>query len=443
MSDGTIDERGPCAERGSFHHGEKRLRKEVAPDSGTLGSAGDPGCGVRTFPDWWPERYHTFLRSCTEHLVESIGREELQAIVLTGSFALDEGSVVFSPSGPLFLSDIDLFLVLSSRASHAKAYGRRRELARGCEALFPGAVFSGHVDAGTFIREELSNLPPRPGVFDLKTHGRVLWGDSEVLAEVPAYRENEIGGEEAILLLENRIMSLIGAYRKETNRSAPDDAFRYEIARVYVDIATAALCIDSSYCSGYGMRGRRLRERAAGSLARLVPSSLLPEVERWTAYKLDPSGGTGRLNDEKHEAERLWERAARHLLELWKRGAGELRDRRADGAHVPAAESLFRRRGANNGRYNLRFWKRFLSRLPAAARVRMIASLRGTLARKNPLDVIREDGVRLIEHRVLHGGEGIVPGLRMAAAGNSGEWRAAAKQAHGLWAAMVFGGKDA
>lgn len=446
MSGGAFDERDPCAERGSFDlcGGEPAQGAPLAGRSGGAGCAARLGPGVRNFPDWWPERFHVFMRSCCAYLVERIGERNIRAIILSGSFALNEGSVLFRESGPLFLSDIDLVIVLDSRGAHARAFERRQELGEACEALFPGATFSGHFGIGLFLTGELRFLPSRPGVFDLKAHGVVLWGDGEVLSLVPTYRESQIGGAEALILLENRMMVLLGAY-PGPGYAAQDisAAFRYEIARAYTDIATAALCVARSYRPGYDARVRMM-EGGAGTerIPLLVHRSIVPLIARWTRFKLDPGAESGGTRNDRDAPLGLWTAAAGALLDTWKRSGVYLLGSRGHDGNLPNTAALLRRRGRGGCRFgNLRFWREWLSHVPLAERIRVVASMRGTLLRVDPLDAIRYDGVRLIEHRMRSGEDCIAPRLTIVATDPGERWGSAAVRAHRMWAEIVFGRK--
>ncbi len=447
MSGGTFDERDPCAERGSFHLDGGKPPEGTAPDGDDRdGKVVKPkGCGVQVSPGWWPDRFRSFLCSSSSYIVDRLGERNVRAVVLAGSFALDEGSVVFTSSGPVFLSDVDLVLILSSREAHAAAYRLRGELGKCCEELFPEAVFSGRIEIGTFLPDELKRLPARPGVFDLRSHGAVLWGDGDVLAHIPAFREEDIDGDEALVLVENRMMSLLDTYPEE-GKSVRDlpYSFWYEIARVHTDIGTAALCIDRSYVSGYGRRARRLAERVDdGSIASLISRAALADVSRWTRFKLDPSSGLEEARRAGRSARGNWGETARIILDFWKRGAVHVLDSPGDPDRPPSVPSLLRRRRRRGGGlYNLRFWKGWLSRLPVSERIRVAALLRATLLRMSPLDAVREDGIRLIDHWMRSGESAPLPGLAVAGAGTGGGWRAAAADAHGIWAGMVFGREE-
>lgn len=442
MSGGTFEERDPCMERGSFDLGSGKPPRQAVPDTGDAGHRSQPGAGVRVFPDWWPARFRTFMGASTARLVERIGAGDVRAVILSGSFAAGEGSVLFEESGPLFLSDIDLVVVLETLTAHARWYERRGELGEACEALFPEATFSGRFDVGTFLPGDLPSLPPRPGVFDLASHGVVLWGDADVLSLVPSYGEDRIDGVEALVLLENRMISLLGAYPdgddSERDFTAP---FRYEIARVYTDIATAVLCAAHAYRPGYGARVRVLSEYArAGRIDGLIPPQLVPLVERWTDFKLDPGSGSPERERRGGVPLGLWEEAARHLLDTWRRCGAHRQGLPTDDTNLPPAASLIRRRGHAHGRLDvLRSWRRWLARLPIADRMRTVAALRGALLRLAPLDAIRNDGVRLIERRVRGGAACGVPPLTIASGDRRERWESAAGRVHRMWAKIVFG----
>jgi len=230
MSVNGIDGSGPCGSRGSF-------RLERHP---------------------FIERY---IETCAEHLAETIGSHEIDDIILCGSFALGEGGISFDSTPALLLSDIDILVVLRRFDTLKRLLPERYELGRSCEALTDDLRFSGRVDVGLMLPEDLERMPPRPGVFDLKRHGRTICGSGRALDLVPEYPADRVGGREAVILLENRIVPLLGRFGDiaAATKGFPYE-FLYEIARVYTDIATAFLSISGLYVSGYANRSRLFAE---------------------------------------------------------------------------------------------------------------------------------------------------------------------------------------
>jgi hypothetical protein len=79
--------------------------------------------------------------------------------------------------------------------------------------------------------------------------------------------------------------------------------------------------------------------------------------------------------------------------------------------------------------------------MPLAERIRLAVTMRGALLRVDPLDAIRCDGARLIEHRMSGGADCSAPRLEIVATDPGERWESAAARAHRMWAEIVFGWK--
>jgi predicted nucleotidyltransferase len=108
---------------------------------------------------WYMDVFPGFIEQCRELILKEAEMESVAGLILAGSFASSEGSIVLLGGKPLFLSDIDLLLIVSSSASHARLYPRRSEIGKKCESLLPGALFEGGIDVGVMTRDELAAMP--------------------------------------------------------------------------------------------------------------------------------------------------------------------------------------------------------------------------------------------------------------------------------------------
>lgn len=320
-----------------------------------------------------------------------------------GSFASGDESVVLETDPPVLLSDVDLVVIVKSLQTLLEWSGRRAELGAACEELWPDIRFSGRVDVGMMLARDLAAMPAKPGVYDMRARGRVLAGDPAILGRIPAYAPADITAREAVVLVENRGVSLLGA-RPGTRREADVEpyAFPYLIARAYTDIAAAALSIAGAYVPGYAVRARLVREMAGpggnGMVAALVGDALVDRIVRWTAYKLEPSLATAGLDRESRAVETIWAAAAADLVEFWKRARSAERDA-ARGAAIGGG-----RAGRGGIRLDhLRAWKTYLANSSAPKRLALVAALGSTLFVRTPFDVVREEGMRLLDHRVAFG----------------------------------------
>ncbi len=445
----------PCFGHGSFSLDADRT---VRGERNVSGSAGEGGKGEETrrimvlsdlFPeelkrltDWWQGRLKTFLASCSDYLADFIGGENITGIFVCGSYAGGELSVVFETGSPILLSDIDLVVVLNSLEAFRRYYPRRSELGEACEELMQEVRFVGRVEVGMLLPENLGALPPRPGVFDMKNRGIILHGGEELLDPVPDFERSDIGIDEALILIENRIVSFLGHYgspRAETEEGLY--CFLYEIARVYTDIATAAACLTGEYLPGYRDRLEFLNRRGIEDmLGRFLQSGLLYKIERWTVFKLTPSIRTLNVEIDDTVLDRTGRECASDLMRFWQRvKAFQLYGDPGHDIHASQAGSRRKKTGIV---HSLQAWKTLLGLMPLQDRLSLAALLGTKLFTTDPLAVVREYGVRLLEHETGGSRRTTVQGARGGFPYRGGRWEDCVKSIHAFWNMLIFGRKE-
>jgi predicted nucleotidyltransferase len=371
-----------------------------------------------------------FLSECARLLESRVGGEATEAVFLCGSFAAGDESIVLETDPPILLSDVDLVVIVKSLEALGEWSLRRAELGSACEALWRDVRFSGRVDIGVMLAGDLAALPARPGVYDMRALGKVLAGNPSILERIPAYAPSDIASREAVILVENRSVSLLDARpgRRFDGETEPY-GFLYRIARVYTDIAAAAVSIAGAYVPGYAARAELIRAKAGAGgkdiLSRLIDPALGDRIGRWTAFKLEPSIASGGADHGSGGRERLWEAAANDLLAFWMRAA--------------AVELPGRIRSSGSRRDNLRGWKAYLSRVSVSKGIALGLALGKRLLSRSPLDAVREEGMRLLEHRVTLGAAIPVRGARGGFPYRGGSWDRAVEELCSAWNEIVFG----
>lgn len=250
---------------------------------------------------------------------EALGEARLHAIVLTGSVARGEESVlrrVHRP--PLLLGDIEFLVILRTPFRLRRA---RREL-----AALGTAITEQLAEAGTEANVEyvpagvdyLRGVRPCIFAYDLRQHGKVLWGRRDILAEMPSINASDIPREDAVRLVMNRLIELLTLDRPG---AAPqrEHAVAYQVVKTVLDLAGSALAFAGQYVSSYAARPVALRGllRQQPELASTIPGAdvFADQVARAAACKLDPSEqGLERFASDDVRAQVLaWARA----LWLW------------------------------------------------------------------------------------------------------------------------------
>ena len=375
---------------------------------------------------WYAGVFPGFIEQCRDLIVEEAGAGNVKGLILSGSFASREGSIVLLDGNPVFLSDIDLLLIVPTLASHSEVYPGRSIIGKACEDLLPDARFEGRIDVGVVTEGELSGMPLSPGIFDMRERGVLLYGGKEILDRFPSFGPEDIGIVEALRLLENRMAAFLGD-RPLTDMPEGKDLYRFlnGVSRVYTDIVTASLCAARLYRPGYAARGEFFTGSPECTEVRgELGESLTGDAVRWTGFKTDP--GADRAWTGEESAWQMWLEAAGNLLAV--------RDRISMMDHGRAS-----RVGISNIDL-LRAWKTAVDGIPVIGRMRLIAG--SLFSRQEPVGYIRERSVGLIRHAAEKGTGGIVasapggyPHLRTS-------WEKAASRTSAEWRRLVAGREE-
>ncbi len=410
--DRTVDS-GPCGKRGSFS-------LDLSPP------------------------FDTLLDSCAHRVLEMSGRENVTSIFLGGSFALGEGGVDWKSDIPRLIGDIDLLVAVQSRQSHERLYRMRRELGAACQGTTDEIEFTGSIDVGVMLSSDFESMGPSPFVYDLKHHGIVLYGDGGLLDRIPGHESGWIGGDEAVTLLQNRIVSFLGSFDASRRYSGDDPhPLLYGISKVYADICTAVLCLSKLYTPGYAARSERIREAfEAGKLAMPVSGGMIEAIEVWTRFKLSPSALVlGDATDPGSMSNR-WDEAARNLLEWWKRCETFQQGLEFGIETDVCVEVLLSRCSAGHCMDNLRAWRGLASAWPIRRKLRLVLGLRTGMLSTNPIGLVHGWGVRLLERYVKTGTGGQVERPVAAYPHSGGSWEKTVRNVTGAWREIVYGTKD-
>ncbi len=404
--DRTVDS-GPCGKRGSF---------SLNP----------------------PPPFDTLLESCVDRILEMSGRENVTGIFLGGSFALGEGGVDRESDMLRLISDIDLLVAVPSLEIHERLHEMRRELGAACEACDDDVEFVGSIDVGVMLESEFAFMKPSPFVYDLKHHGVVLYGNGCILDAIPDYEAERIGGGEAVILLLNRILSFLGSFDASTGCPAGDRVqLMYEISKVYTDICVAVLCLSGLYTPGYAARCQRMTEAIeTDGLALPVPDDMALAIKEWTGFKLSPSARILSDGAGADPVRRMWDDAAGTLFEWWSRCDSFAR---GDAGAESGSAWLPSRRNAGFSIDNLRAWRRLVADWGTWRKVSLALGLGPELLSNNPIGLVHERGVRLLEQYVRTGSGEPVDPPAAAYPYPGGSWERAARDINGAWRDIVYG----
>lgn len=239
------------------------------------------------------ERIRPALEECVRFLTQRLPARALVAVVLTGSFARGEGSVLPLGDALKVLGDVEFFVVLTSepevrrRCRQFTAWGHEASAglaARGVRA----EVEFGPLDLAFFGRRA------RPSIFvhDLRQHGKVLWGPGDVLDAIPPFEPYQIPREDALHLTFNRTIEQLATYDRVSHLAG--DALldaSYQRLKLTLDLAGSALAFTGTHTALYHRRpaafARLLAETP--SLQTRLPGTFLDDLERAARAKIDPA----------------------------------------------------------------------------------------------------------------------------------------------------------
>lgn len=249
-----------------------------------------------------PER-DVWLRRKVEHsvnfLLDAVAPGTLEAVILTGSTARGEASVLPTCEGFQLLGDLE-FLVI------ARAPFDWRQLRQQMTALGHRAT----QDIGAAGREAVIEYGPagrvylqrniRPSIFayDLRTHGKVVWGQPEMLADITPFEVGEIPPEDALNLLMNRLtelLLLLDVGNPVAEHSGIDAPFSnpYGAVKLPLELAGSALAFTGGHVSHYRECGAQFAQllQTEPTLATALSDIevLKRQIDAAMACKLEPS----------------------------------------------------------------------------------------------------------------------------------------------------------
>jgi len=203
----------------------------------------------RTLPDCLDEAI-----DCVSLAVQSDGHE-FCALILTGSAARAEMTIVERDGSVVWLSDLE-FLVPIESPKHLPS--ARESLARITKAVSAQLLQKGQqleVELTPAPFAYFTSLTPRIFSVELKEHGRQLFGKTNVLDLVPEIPTGGISEEEAWRLLSNRLVERIAA-DLEWDALTVIEA-RYGLSKLALDILTSSAVFAGAYETSYERRYRR------------------------------------------------------------------------------------------------------------------------------------------------------------------------------------------
>lgn len=251
------------------------------------------------------------LERCVSTLRQRLG-PRLRGVVLTGSFARGEGSVMAVNGHLRVLGDIELLVIVPGARDYRVLRPALAGWSREVSAALAERGLAVELEFGP-VEEAFLRKRARPSIFvhDLRTHGRVVWGPADLLARIPPFEASGIPRTDAVHLLFNRAIEQLDAWdRVEASSGEALLGVAYQPLKLRLDLAGSALAFSGRHVSSYAERPRAFAALLDGTpaLAALLPGDFQEQLARAARLKLAP-GADEVLPAGPPEAERKWVRA--------------------------------------------------------------------------------------------------------------------------------------
>lgn len=214
----------------------------------------------------------------------------LSALVLTGSMARGEATLVEEGGISQVLGDAEFFVAFKKQAPLASE-ASLKILAERTQARLSDEGIRCHVEFTPVPPRYFRRLAPSIFAYELRACGRVVWGDPLVLSLIPSFSEADIPREDGWRLLLNRIIECLevipGLLQGE---AAGAQDFSYRLTKLCLDMATSYLLFAGEFRPTYQARAQVLKEMAQRSKSAercpLHLSEFSDQVVKCTDFKL-------------------------------------------------------------------------------------------------------------------------------------------------------------
>ncbi|MGB7439335.1 MAG: hypothetical protein WBR26_01385 [Candidatus Acidiferrum sp.] len=283
----------------------------------------------------------------------------LHSLILTGSLARDEATILKRGTTKTLVGDADFLVVLHQNVTDTNL-SELHKIERSIEKLLFETGISAHVGLGTVNPAFFDRLQPRSFTYELKHSGEVLWGDAHILNRIPQYHPAHLSKEDAWRTLNHRTIEVLIAFAaSDPNANCLPANLEYALIKLYLDLATSYLIFVGRYQPTYAARAAELRSllKETGHLDPWLAheGSVLQRISECTERKI--TGKNLAANDSSH----FLEEAISYARQLWLWEALELSGSAQPLPLHALIGSLGRRQSISD---RLRGWASLLRRVP-------------------------------------------------------------------------------
>ncbi|MBV8359055.1 MAG: hypothetical protein JO189_14120 [Deltaproteobacteria bacterium] len=252
--------------------------------------------------------------SASERVVEAVRNivgEEFQpgmrALILTGSLARDEATWLHEKGRQRLAGDVELIAVFSEHDRLPSA-GSIAALKRAVDKWLHESGLEVHIGLSPVRPRYLRSLKPHIFAYELLEHGRVIWGDKNILSLAPQFSPVDIPLEDGFRLLMNRIIELLEALcTSQPGMLTPriySELVHYRSIKLWIDMATSFLLFQGQYEPTYRRRADKLAQMASSAQAYsdgvadapILLDRFTRQVSLATDYKLGKTKGIGTIS---------------------------------------------------------------------------------------------------------------------------------------------------
>lgn len=203
------------------------------------------------------------LERLLERVRDCAAAPSVAGVLLTGSFARGEGTVIPHPrTSSRWLSDVECLVVVRGGVVPTREIQRSmRQVERDTNSDCGNAARGIKVELRAILTEGMLRLPPAIFTRELSEHAKLLWGDPAAIPVPPAPSGVEaISKHDAFRLLNNRIIEQIAVRSEYADRASDSTAVAYSLAKFWIDLGTSLSVFLGCYLPGYRSRQKPVED---------------------------------------------------------------------------------------------------------------------------------------------------------------------------------------
>jgi len=182
-----------------------------------------------------------------------LNRDNIVSIYLYGGYGRDEGSWVLEQENGKTTAkpynDYDIALIVKSKFSHAELRELENEIKKKVEVKW--------VDLSQYTALNLKLFKPTIKNYDFKYASKWIYGDKNVLANIPEMDSSLITLKDVEILYITRLWTLVGSFPKDGLVAMPrveEMFFRNQMAKCILAIVDNLLVVNKAYDASYKKR---------------------------------------------------------------------------------------------------------------------------------------------------------------------------------------------